>query len=87
MVERIAYSPHLCMSARSTIRSSLKFIGHDRLRLKTGLSCFGGKFILKSWLIKMSSRRQKKISFYSISITLFGFLGFSVPVLEMILPI
>ena len=77
---RVVIMPYLCMSASSTVRSSLRFIGTGRLCVYTGLSSCGVRLTLNCVFILISSLWRAKMSWNSTMV--FSRLSRSFPVIS-----
>ena len=62
---RVVIIPYLCISASSTVRSSLRLMGTGRLCVYTGWSFLGDRQTLNWVFIPMSSRWRAKMSLNS----------------------
>ena len=65
---RVVMIPYLCISANSTVRSSLRLMGTGRLCVYTGLSFLGVRHTLNWLFIPMSSRWRAKMSLNSFRV-------------------
>ena len=66
---KVVMIPYLCMSANSTVISSLRLMGVGRFWLLAGLSSFGVSFTLNSRFMPMSKRCLAKMSWISTRIS------------------